>query len=137
MDRTYLETDLPTLLIAGIELTAKDLGIGTHRTVLRSSEMGVAGQSWQRVLRLVQAVGGTDYVTGHGAARYLDHIAFMAAGVSVSYMDYGLGRWLRGGRQATPHQSILDLIAWTGSGAVDYLKPATVPWRDFVAKQAR
>ena len=136
LDGAYAETDLAALLINGIERTARYLEIGERRRVLRSGDMGIGGRSWRRVLALVTEVGGTDYITGHGAARYLDHEGFAAAGVTVRYMDYSLGGWPRGSRQATPYQSVLGLIAWTGEAAADHLRPATLRWQDFIARQA-
>ena len=55
---------------------------------LKSSKLGVPGTSWQRVLAIVKAVGGTRYVTAHGATNYLDHEAFERAGIAVEYIDY-------------------------------------------------
>ena len=45
---------------------------------------------------MVAQVGGTRYVTGHGAARYLDHPAFQAAGIAVDYIDYSCTPWPQG-----------------------------------------
>jgi hypothetical protein len=70
-------------------------------------------------------------VTGHGAANYLDHEMFEAAGVAVEYMAYSKTPWPRQGPVFTPFASILDLIANTGPAAVERLRPATVGWRAF------
>jgi hypothetical protein len=137
LDRAYREAKLVDLLIASIEESAKALGIGQRRRVLKASDLLVDGRSWPRVLDLVLAVGGTRYLTGHGAANYLDHEAFEMAGVKVEYMRYSLGTWPRGGDNRTPYVSVLDLIAWTGPQAGSYLKPATLPWREFLSMQER
>lgn len=135
LGEAYGEPDLASVLIAGIETSARQMGIGGTRRVLRSSAMGVAGRSWQRVLDLVKAVDGTRYLTGHGAAGYLDHDAFEAQGVEVCYMDYSLTTWPRNGAEQTPYLSILDLLAWTGPAAATYLQPATVTWREFLSRR--
>ncbi len=70
-------------------------------------------------------------MTGHGAAGYLDHEAFEAAGVAVEYMAYSKTPWPRPEPVFTPFASILDLIANVGPGASEYLRPATVDWRAF------
>ena len=50
--------------------------------------MSVVGAGSKRVLAIVQSLGGTRYVTAHGAAGYLDHEEFERAGVLVEYADY-------------------------------------------------
>lgn len=134
-DRVYQHTSLIDLLIASIEEPARYMGLGAERRVVRSSALGVEGTSWQRVLDLVRQAHGTCYVTGHGAANYLDHAAFADAGVEVAYMHYSRTRWPQPGESFTPYVSILDLIARTGRAARDYLHPATIPWRDFLQRE--
>jgi hypothetical protein len=134
-DRVYARAPLIELLIASIEEPARYMGIGAARTLARSSTLGVSGASWRRVLDMVRRAGGTRYVTGHGAARYLDHAAFAEAGVEVAYMTYSLSRWPQPGGSFTPYVSILDLIARTGPAARDHLNPATIPWRDFLQQE--
>jgi WbqC-like protein family len=134
--RVYVEPEIDALLISSIETSARSLGIDRPRRVLRSQDMASQGRSWRRVLDLVLEAGGDRYVTGHGAANYLDHEAFEAAGVAVEYIDYSLTVWPRGGAVQTPYQSVLDLIAWTGPEAGRYLKPSTLPWRTFLKRRA-
>ncbi|TDU01199.1 WbqC-like protein [Azorhizobium sp. AG788] len=136
LDAAYAHDDLCDLLIASIEEPARYLGIGSGRDIGRTTACKVEGTSWQRVLDLVLDQGGTRYLTGHGAARYLDHDAFEAAGVGVEYMAYSLTPWPQGKGAFTPYVSILDLIAHTGRDAITYLRPATVAWRPFL-KQRR
>lgn len=134
-DSVYARTSLIDLLIASIEEPARYMGLGADRRIARSSEMGVAGTSWRRVLDIVRHCRGTRYVTGHGAARYLDHEAFEAAGVDVAYMSYSRTRWPRPGGSFTPFVTVLDLIAHTGPQAARYLHPATVDWRVFLQRE--
>jgi len=134
-DSVYERAPLVDLLIASIEEPVRYMGIGAGRILARSSALGIAGTSWQRVLDMVRHAGGTHYVTGHGAARYLDHAAFAEAGVEVAYMDYSRTRWPQPGGSFTPYVSILDLIARTGPAARDHLNPATIPWRDFLQQE--
>ena len=127
-------TSRPTLidcLVASAEVPAKALGALPER-ILRSSEMGVPGRSWERILGLVKAVGGTRYVSAHGGANYMDHEEFERQGVSVEYMDYSVAPWPQAYGDFTPYVTVLDLIAATGSDAQNYLHPRTVPWRMFL-----
>lgn len=134
-DATYAHDGLCDLLVASIEEPARYLGIGSVRTVARTTDLGVDGRSWQRVLDLVKKMGGSRYLTGHGAAAYLDHAAFEAADVQVEYMAYSRTPWPQGAGTFTPYVSILDLIAHTGRAAADYLKPDTVNWRAFLERE--
>ncbi|MCE7795616.1 WbqC family protein [Sphingobium sufflavum] len=131
MDEAYAQERLCDLLIASIDLPAAYLGIRIPRRV-GSHDLGIGGQSWSRVLDMVRHLRGDRYVTAHGAARYLDHPAFEAAGVAVDYVDYSCTPWPQGPGDFTPYVSILDLIARTGPQAVGYLKPRTLPWRAFL-----
>jgi len=122
------------LLIASSEELAKYIGVAPKHTV-RSSELGVEGASWRRVLDLVKAVGGDTYVSGAGGASYLDHDAFNVEGVSVEYMSYSLNTWDQGRAESTPFVSSLDLIAAEGTRASEFLHPKSVGWQEFLAKR--
>ena len=132
MEEVYAQETLCDLLITSSEAPARWLGLGTGQRRVCTSAMNVGGVSWQRVLELVRAVAGDTYLTGHGAANYLDHESFEAAGVAVEYMAYSKTPWAQGGAVFTPYVSILDLIAHTGRGAVAYLHPAKLPWCAFL-----
>lgn len=133
MDKAYDHGDACEVLIASINGPADYLGI-TLKQRVRSHELGIAGHSSARVLDIVQHLKADRYVTGHGAARYLDHSSFEAAGVAVDYMDYSCQPWLQGPGEFTPYVSILDLIAWTGPAAATYLNPKTLPWQAFLQR---
>lgn len=136
VEEVYAEDDLCRLLIKSAEVPARHLGLPAVERRDVTSGMGVGGQSWQRVLDLVREVGGTHYITGHGAARYMDHEAFDRAGVEIEYIDYSKTAWPQAGTPFTPFVSILDLIANTGERARDHLHPATIGWREFLARAA-
>ena len=131
-EAAYVHEDICTALIASIELSADYLGIGRGQTRGLTSTLGIEGRSWQRVLDIVLGAGGTRYLTGHGAAGYLDHEAFARTGVDVEYIAYSKTPWPQGEGEFTPYVSVLDLIAHTGPEAANYLKPATASWRNFV-----
>jgi hypothetical protein len=136
LDAVYVTDRLVDLLMASIELPAAKMGLRRPRQWIRSSELGVAEASWERVLAIVKAVGGTRYVTAHGAASYLDHEAFESAGVAVDYMDYSKTAYPQLHGDFTPYVSVLDLIANLGMDAHTAIRPKTIPWRDFLARQA-
>jgi hypothetical protein len=126
------DATLCDMIIASGEALARQVGIAPAQT-LRSSQMDVAGQGWQRVLDMVRAVDGTEYITGHGARNYLDHAAFEAAGITVSYMDYAPLPWPQAHGDFTPYVTGLDLIAAVApADRATHLNPRTLPWRQFV-----
>jgi hypothetical protein len=137
VDAVYARGRLCDLLIASAEVPAKRLGLTMPQRWERTSATGIGGASWRRVLDLVLSVGGTRYVTGHGAADYLDHEAFEAAGVAVEYMAYSRMPWPRSSAGFSPFASILDLVANVGEDAPRYLRPATVPWKRFLHDRLR
>ena len=131
-DKATAQPSLVDCLIASAQVVATYLGI-EPATNVRSSELSLEGKSWRRVLDIVKFFGGTEYITGHGAARYLDHQAFEDEGVSVKYMTYSLTPWAQQHGEFTPYVTSLDLVASAGKEARTYLHPQTVPWRDFLA----
>ncbi len=124
------EISLAALSVASMEALAKVFGV-LPGTIFRASEMEVAGTGSDRVLAICQSLGATRYVTGHGAADYLDHAAFESAGIAVEYMDYAKEPYpqLHGG--FTPFVSALDLLANCGQAGRDVIAPRTVCWEDF------
>lgn len=130
-DKATSEASLLDCLVQSAALPASFIGIAPG-SVRLSSEMGVPGSSWLRVLDLVKAVGGSTYITGHGAAAYMDHEAFEREGVSVEYMNYSKTPWGNEEDFVSPYVTILDLIAAEGKGALDRLVPRTVGWRQFL-----
>jgi hypothetical protein len=134
-DAVAAREGLVELLMASVEESASRLAI-TRPQWLRTSNLDLPGRSTSRVLDIVKHLGGTRYVTAHGAAGYLDHEAFEAAGVSVDYIDYSLTPYPQLHGDFTPYVSALDLIANTGLSAGDYIRPRTKPWRTFLAERA-
>jgi hypothetical protein len=131
-DRVYANERFINLLAASIEETSRTLGLTRPSRWLAASQLGIGGESWARVLAIVQAVGGTRYVTAHGAANYLDHEAFERAGVTVEYVDYSKTPYAQLHEPFTAFVSVLDAIANLGASAGAVLRPKTIPWRKFV-----
>lgn len=99
-------------------------------------DLGVPGESDTRVLAVVQQLAGSVYITGHGAARYLDHELFERSGVRVEYMNYLRLPYPQGHGAFTPFVSGLDLVANCGRAGVDYIRSNTIHWREFVHEPA-
>lgn len=123
---------LSEIAIASFDALVRYFDLGAHPTC-RSSSLDVGGASSARVLDVVTKLGGSEYVTGHGARKYLDHEAFEERGVQVSYMQYGLRPYAQLHGAFTPYVSALDLVANLGRDGRDIIQPRTVPWREFLA----
>lgn len=130
IEEVYAQDSLLEILCASIEKSVGGLGLPKPLRWERTSTLGLAGASWQRVLAIVTALGGTRYVTAHGAINYLDHEAFERAGVEVEYVAYSKTPYAQRHGPFTPYVSILDLIANEGPAARSKLHPKTISWRD-------
>lgn len=125
-----LETDLiGEFNISAIEEISKQMELKTQ--FFRSSNTDVTGSGSKRLLQLCQFYGADEYITGHGASRYLDHSLFEKEGIEVKYISYGLTPYDQMGRRFDPYVSILDTIAFNGS-AKNLMKSHLLHWRDFV-----
>ncbi len=118
--------------IFAIEKIAAFLGFAPEFTI--SSKFKTKSNSSEKLFDLMQSVGGKVYITGHGARNYLNHALFEDNGITVEYMDYRRNPYPQLHGAFDPHVSILDLIANTGRGAVEYINSPTKHWRDFVAQ---
>ena len=107
-------------------------GFASGRHFLDVRDLDVPGISTDRVLAVVQRLGGGTYITGHGAARYLEHERFAAASIDVEYMDYRLLPYSQAHGPFTPYVSSLDLIANCGHAGLDVIVSKTLPWRQFI-----
>lgn len=87
-----------------------------------ASSYGVKSTSSQRLLDLVQAVGGDNYLTGTGSRDYLDEALFANSGVSITWQDFShpLYPQLHGGFE--PMLSCLDLFFNCGNRSARVLR---------------
>jgi len=107
-------------------------GLTRNTRFVSGSDLGVDGSSTQRVLDVVKAIGGTRYITGHGAQHYLDHGLFEQQGIEVAYMDYQCKTYPQSHGAFTPYVSALDLIAHAGPAGIDCIVSNSIYWRDFL-----
>jgi hypothetical protein len=125
---------LADLAIASMDSCCEYFGLAPAQRFARSSELGIEGRGWSRLLAIVKRLGGDVYVTGHGARNYLDHEAFEREGVRVEYMDYRMRPYPQLHGEFNPYVSILDLVANRGRDGREVICSGTVPWREFLAK---
>lgn len=107
-------------------------GICTETRFIDVAELGIDGASSQRVYEVVKVLGGTEYITGHGARNYLDHELFESAGIQVKYMAYGCREYPQQHGEFTPYVSTLDLIANCGKAGSSCICSDAVYWKEFL-----
>lgn len=100
------------------------------------AHLDVPGSSGDRVLEVVQTVGGTEYVTGHGGWRYLDHERFEKSSVHVRYMNYRRSAYPQQYGEFVPFVSALDLVANCGRSGARYINSETIDWKEFSNESA-
>ncbi|MDP4026009.1 WbqC family protein [Methylobacterium sp. NEAU 140] len=100
---------------------------------IRSSEIGLEGSGTERLLKICMALGGSTYITGHGAANYLDHSRFDEHHVQVEYINYKKISYAQLAGDFTPYVSIIDAIANLGEGVSSLLCSETMSWKDFTS----
>jgi len=107
-------------------------GLTRKRLFVQSSQLDVPGKSSQRLHDIVVKLGGTIYITGHGARNYLDHEMFERSGITVEYMNYRCIPYPQLHGQFTPNVTALDLIANCGAAGRDVIQSTTVHWRELI-----
>lgn len=124
--------NIASLSIASIEATCRYFNLVEPGFFIRASQLGIVGKSSKRVINIVKHLGGTSYITGHGAKQYLDHELFEAEGILVDYMDYRMKPYQQLGDDFTPYISILDLIANCGTKGKEAISSGTKNWKEFL-----
>lgn len=110
-ERAWLSSQsLCQSIITSTELIIDELEIKRPQFLL-SSSLPIFSLGSQRVLEIVQHLGGKCYITGHGAKNYLQHEDFEKAKIDVEYMVYGPYQWQQQAGPFNPFVSSLDLIA--------------------------
>jgi len=127
--RTIAELSITSCL-----MVADYFEIGTCSHFLKSSELGIQGQSTSRLLGITRELGGSVYLTGHGARNYLDHELFERDGIHVAYMKYQCAPYPQMHGRFTPYVTSLDLVANVGRNGVRFMQSGTVDWREFISE---
>jgi hypothetical protein len=122
---------LAPLAWRSVDVLCRYFGIAERHSTIEIGDVGAPGRGSERVLRVVKAVGGSVYITGHGARQYLAHEEFERSGVSVEYMDYQRLEYPQQFGSFTPYVSALDLVANCGVNGRKYICSPSRNWRHF------
>ena len=114
---------------ASLMAVASYYGLDRDTRFVDSEELGITGKGSQRVVDIVKALGGTRYITGHGALKYLDHEIFEREKIEVSYMSYECKPYLQSYNKFTPYVSSLDLIAHLGREGIEFITSNAIYWK--------
>jgi hypothetical protein len=102
---------------------ARQLGL-QHTRFLRSSEIpGIDGRRTERLIQILQRVGGTHYLSGPSARDYIEPERFKEAGITLEYMEYRYAPYPQLHPPYDPQVTILDLLFMTGPDAPRFLQP--------------
>ena len=123
--------NLAEITISSMQLVLNYFGM-PHKTILKSSDLGIYGSNNNRVLEIVSHFNCSTYITGHGAKNYLNHELFEKNGIKVEYINYNKNIYSQQFDGFNPYVSVLDLIANTGKEGIAYMNSQTIYWKNYV-----
>lgn len=134
MDAVFSDNadNLSELAVSSTMALANYFALDEATNFVKSSELGILGNSTQRVIDICKAQRAHIYLTGHGARNYLDCEAFEKQGIAVSYIEYSCVPYTQLYGAFTPYVSTLDLIANCGPQGRQWVLGNSVPWRIFM-----
>ena len=105
-----------------IQFVCQELGITTK--ISWSSDYVLAPGRTERLLQLVLDVGGTEYLSGPAARKYIVPATFAEAGVTLKWMNYGgYPEYPQLGPAPFEHGvTVLDLLFNTGPASPRFMK---------------
>jgi len=96
------------------------LGISAKFTDSRL--LAINGQKTDRLIRLLEKVGATQYISGPSARNYLEETMFVEAGIELIYKEYPpYPAYQQCFSPFSPFVSILDLLFNVGKEAPEYI----------------
>jgi hypothetical protein len=103
-----------------INWLVEQLGISTPMVL--SSALGVHGSGVQRLISIIQSLGGDHFYEGSAGRNYIDVSVFEQAGVSVGFQEYEHPKYPQLYGDFISHLSIIDLLFNCGPGSLRVLK---------------
>lgn len=83
--------------------------------IVSSAALEVATSSTERLVDIVEKVGGRTYLAGAGAKDYQDDARFFARGIDVQYREFVAPSYPRGRYEPKAGLSILDALLFLGA----------------------
>jgi hypothetical protein len=98
--------------------------------IVIESELGVSGQSTERLVNVCKKLGADTYISGIGGKRYLDEKLFEKNKIILKYQNYNPIRYLQHmSKSFIPNLSIIDLLANMGSESGKLLNENTLNYK--------
>ena len=119
----YRAENLVEFNVNAIIALSKALGLHSCEFI-RSSSTPVGSVATQRLIDLIQYVGGTRYLCGGGASGYQKDNEFALRGIELAYQDFVPALYAQsGGKDFVPGLSIIDALMSEGvEGTADLLR---------------
>lgn len=90
---------------------------------IKSSELkGIEGEKTDRVLSVLRAVGGTEYISGLGAMDYLQAEKLHKAGIELTWFNYQHPIYPQIRGDFIPYLSVIDLLFNVGDKAIEHIR---------------
>ena len=98
--------------------------------IVIESELGVSGQSTERLVNVCKKLGADTYISGIGGKRYLDEKLFEKNKIILKYQNYNPIRYIQHmSKSFIPNLSIIDLLANMGSESGKLLNKNTLNYK--------
>jgi len=115
-------TNLFDLNMASFRMLTQALGI--VREIRFASELGVAGDTVERLTAICQKVGANHFFEGHAGKNYIADDRFRSAGIDIEYQDYKHPVYPQLHGVFVPYLSIVDLLFNCGPRSLDIIAPS-------------
>jgi len=93
--------------------------LGLRARVLASSGLGIEATGDDRLIEIVERVGGSRYLSGKGGRKYQDPEKFEAAGIELAYTGFTPVAYPQhGAEEFVPGLSIVDALFNIGAGEI-------------------
>ena len=121
-DKQALLTETNAIFLKGI---AELLGLSTR--IVSDAAYPATGDRMERLLRIVQAAGASQYLSGPSARAYFDESMFAAAHITTEWMNYdNYSEYPQINGEFEHAVSILDMIFNTGSETRKYMSSSSL-----------
>jgi hypothetical protein len=108
------------LSLETIEYLKRELKINTP--LLRSSELGEAGNKTERLISICKQLGATQYLSGDSAKNYISEKDFSDQGIELEYQKYQHPEYPQRYEGFVPFLSTIDLLFNCGDKSMEFLK---------------
>jgi len=103
--------------IADLNIALIDWGLQSFditTKIVRSSSIESSGEKEEKLIYIINSLGGKLYVANNGAKAYIKPEVFTAAGIDFTFQDYTIGPYLYYDPQVLPPLCFLDLLFMEG-----------------------